>query len=221
GLGRFAAYVPLSVLAGILISVGLSIMDVRGLRQLKHVPRADAAVLVMVLVVTVFFDLIQAVALGVALASMLFMKRMGDEGARRSRVGAIDEFVGEPAHPEEVALFGRHANKVMVKHLHGPLHFGFTSSLQDMAAKLPFTPYVVVRMVDVPFIDQSGLNALMELVADLEARGSAVFITELQEQPREVLAGVGLAPGHLPAGRVLPELADVLFSITTRERAAA
>ena len=221
GLGRYAAFVPLSVLAGILISVGVSIMDVRGLKQLRHVPRADAVVLAMVLVVTVFFDLIQAVALGVALSSMLFMKRMGDEGALRSKVAAFDEFVGEPAHPEEAALFGRLAHKVMVKHFHGPLHFGFTSSLQDMAAKLRFTPYVVIRMIDVPFVDQSGLNALMELVVDLETRGSTVFITELQEQPAEVLAGSGLAPGRLPAEQVLAEFPDVLTHISARERTAA
>ncbi len=221
GLGRYAAFVPLSVLAGILISVGVSIMDVRGLKQLRHVPRADAVVLAMVLVVTVFFDLIQAVALGVALSSMLFMKRMGDEGALRSKVAAFDEFVGEPAHPEEAALFGRLAHKVMVKHFHGPLHFGFTSSLQDMAAKLRFTPYVVIRMIDVPFVDQSGLNALMELVVDLETRGSTVFITELQEQPAEVLAGSGLAPGRLPAEQVLAEFPDVLTHISARERTTA
>ncbi len=221
GLGRYAAFVPLSVLAGILISVGLSIMDVRGLKQLRHVPRADAVVLAMVLVVTVFFDLIQAVALGVALSSMLFMKRMGDEGALRTKVASFDEFIGEPAHPEEAALFGRLAQKVMVKHLHGPLHFGFTSSLQDLAAKLRFTPYVVIRMVDVPFVDQSGLNALTELVVDLEARGTAVFITELQEQPKQVLAGAGLAPGRLPKGQVLDEFPDVLTHISARENAAA
>lgn len=219
GLGSFAAYVPLSVLAGILISVGLAIMDVRGVKQLWHVPRADAVVLAMVLVVTVFFDLIQAVALGVALSSMLFMKRMGDEGALRSKIGAFGDFVGEPAHPEEAALFGRLAKKVMVKHFHGPLHFGFTSSLQDMAVKLRFTPYVVIRMVDVPFVDQSGLNALVELVTDLQARGSAVFITELQEQPRQVLAGA--APGLLPAAQVLAEFPDVLTHISARESAAA
>ncbi len=107
----------------------------------------------------------------------------------------------------------------MVKHFHGPLHFGFTSSLQDMAVKLRFTPYVVIRMVDVPFVDQSGLNALVELVTDLQARGSAVFITELQEQPRQVLAGA--APGLLPAAQVLAEFPDVLTHISARESAAA
>jgi len=221
GLGRYAAHVPLAVLAGILLSVGLGIMDTRGLKQLKHVPRADASVLALVLVITVFFDLIQAVALGVALASLLFMKRMGDEGARRSQVGKFDEFVDEPLDPAEAALFGALAPKVMVKHLRGPLHFGFTSSLQDMAAVMRFTPYVVIRMVDVPFVDQSGLNALMELVVDLEERGSAVFITELQEQPARVLAGVGLAPGRLPASQVLAGFPDVLSRISEHEGAAA
>jgi SulP family sulfate permease len=221
GLGRYAAFIPLSVLAGILISVGLGIMDIRGLKQLRHVPRADAVVLALVLVFTVFFDLIQAVALGVALASMLFMKRMGDEGTRLSRVAPLHEFVGEPAHPEERVALGRLADKVLVKHLHGPLHFGFTSALQDMAAKLPFTPYVVIRMLDVPFIDQSGLNTLMELVSDLDARGTEVFITDLQEQPEQLLRDSGTAPGLLPESHVLESFADVVPAIAARELAAA
>ncbi|MEZ5964267.1 MAG: SulP family inorganic anion transporter [Planctomycetota bacterium] len=215
GLGRFAAYIPLSVLAGILIAVGVGIMDFRGLKQLAHVPRADAAVLVLVLVFTVFFDLIQAVALGVALASMLFMKRMGDESSRRTRVSTLADFVRESASPEETSLLGAPAHQVAVKHLHGPLHFGFTSALQDLAATLPNTPYLVIRMADVPFVDQSGLNALREVITDLQARGTQVLVTELQEQPAQVLGASGLAPGIVPSTHVLASLSDLL-----RERLA-
>jgi SulP family sulfate permease len=75
GLGSLAAYIPLSVLAGLLIPIGFKIIDIKGLKHLLRVPRADAAVLILVLVITTFGSLIQAVGLGVALASILFMKR--------------------------------------------------------------------------------------------------------------------------------------------------
>ena len=76
GAGVYAAKIPLSVLAGILITVGIGIIDYRGLKHLAHVPRADAIVLIIVLILTVFVDLIQAVATGLILASILFMKQM-------------------------------------------------------------------------------------------------------------------------------------------------
>ncbi|MEO8656689.1 MAG: SulP family inorganic anion transporter, partial [Ramlibacter sp.] len=78
GLGQFASAIPLSVLAGLLIPVGLAIIDYKGLKHLRHVPRADAAVLVLVLLMTVFGNLIHAVGLGVVLACVLFMKKTGD-----------------------------------------------------------------------------------------------------------------------------------------------
>jgi SulP family sulfate permease len=88
-----------------------------------------------------------------------------------------------------------------------------------MAAGMPHTEYVVIRMVDVPFIDQSGLNALMELIVDFQTRGSTVIITELQEQPRNVLARAGIAPGRLPREHVLREFPEVVPAIDERERA--
>ena len=217
GLGRFAQYIPIAVLAGILLSVGLSIMDIRGMKQLRYAPRADAAVLILVLVFTVFFDLIQAVALGLALASLLFMKRMGDESARRTRLGGLGDFVDPPADDVEKKLHEQLHDKVHVKHLHGPVHFGYTSALQDMAANLPHTPYLVLRMGDVPFMDQSGLNALIDIVKDISLRGTEVFITELQPQPEQLLKDGGLAPGLVPAEHLAAHLDTVLPVIARRE----
>jgi sulfate permease, SulP family len=225
GLGRYAEYVPLSVLAGILISVGVGIMDVKGIRQLRHVPRADAVVLVLVLFFTVFFDLIQAVALGVALASLLFMRQMGEESRLRSRVATFDDAADRAfgdasralAPGEDERLPEALQGKIVVKHLHGPLHFGFTGALQDLAATIPKTPYLVIRMREVPYMDQSGLNTLIETISDLHVRGTEVFVTELQPQPANMLRESGTAPGMVPEANVMERFADVVPAISVRE----
>ena len=103
GLGSLAAYIPLSVLAGLLISVGIAIIDYRGIKDLRYVPKSDAAVMIVVLAWTVFGNLIHAVAAGVVLASLLFMKRIGDLAEQRTTVtplgghGGGGDGVGDPA----------------------------------------------------------------------------------------------------------------------------
>ncbi|HPQ40293.1 MAG TPA: SulP family inorganic anion transporter, partial [bacterium] len=77
GLGRYVAWIPFPVLAGILITVGISIIDRKGLTDLFLIPRSDAVTLVVVLLLTVFLDLLQAVGAGMIIASVLFMKRAG------------------------------------------------------------------------------------------------------------------------------------------------
>ena len=82
-LGPIASKIPLSVLAGILITVGIGVMDYRGLKALGKMPKSDAIVIIVVLLLTVFLDLITAVAVGLILASIIFMKKMSDVTARQ------------------------------------------------------------------------------------------------------------------------------------------
>ena len=94
GLGRFVKFVPLSVLSGILITVGIGIIDFKGLKDLFKIPRADAVVLVSVLLLTVFVDLLIAVGIGMVIASVLFMKRAGDlveSGYHSAEISTFDK----------------------------------------------------------------------------------------------------------------------------------
>ena len=132
GLGRFAAYIPLSVLAGLLIPVGLAIIDYKGLKHLWHVPRADAAVLLIVLAITVFGNLIYAVGVGVVLASILFMKKAGDLAEANTSI----EPLAEEPWDDELQIHKTHPGKIYIKHLYGPLFFGSAAAFQDLAAAL-------------------------------------------------------------------------------------
>ena len=197
GAGVYAAQIPLAVLAGILITVGIGIIDYKGFRHIPHVPRADAVVMLIVLVLTVFVDLIQAVAAGMILSSILFMKQMSDQGGRRVTISPLRDYLKEVPWDDE-NIPASITDKIFVKHLDGPLFFGFAPAFQEMAKTLPDILVVIFRMKRVPYIDQTGLYALEEVIMDLEKRGIAVVMTGLKAQHVRMLRRINLIPGLIP-----------------------
>ena len=195
GLGALASYIPLSVLAGLLIPIGFKIIDVKGLKHLLRVPRADAVVLILVLLITTFGSLIQAVGIGLLLASLLFMKQASDIGEKGLEVGTLAGFDGEKPWQDEVEFYELYKDKVYIKHLYGPLFFGFTSHFQDEVNNIPDeVEPLIIRMDRVPYIDQSGLYALENAVLDLEKKGVDVMLTAVQEQPKDKLISIDIVP---------------------------
>jgi SulP family sulfate permease len=195
GAGQFAAYIPLSVLAGLLIPVGFAIIDYKGLRHLRDVPRADAVVLLMVLSITVFGNLIYAVGVGIVLASVLFMKKASDLAEAESSV----EPLKEDPWQDEAELYARYKDRIFVKHLYGPLFFGFTARFQELASALsPDIRALIIRMERVPYIDQSGLYALEDAILPLRQRNVIVLLTGVQSQPNDMLRKINIVPDLIP-----------------------
>lgn len=195
GLGSLAAHIPLSVLAGLLIPIGFKIIDFKGLKHLLTVPRADLIVLLIVLAITTFGSLIQAVGIGVTLAALLFMKKSADLAEKGLDVDSVSEFDGLKPWQDETEFYEKYKDKVIIKHLYGPLFFGFTSSFKDGITALENSvSALIIRMDRVPYIDQSGLYALEDSIFDLGERGIKVFIVGLQEQPLEMMEGIGIIP---------------------------
>lgn len=199
GAGKYAAYIPIPVLAGILIPVGFNIIDARGLKHLLLVPRSDAFVLVLVLLITTFGNLIYAVALGVILASVLFMKRSGDIAEKGTSGSTLAEFKGEKPWDDEKRLFEEFRNSIYVKHLYGPLFFGFTSHFLKLFKNLDERIKVlIIRMDRVPYIDQTGLYAMEETLFDLNKKGIKVIFIGLQSQPRDMFRSIDIIPDLIP-----------------------
>lgn len=206
GLGRFAGYIPLSVLAGLLIPVGLAIIDYKGFRHLARIPRADAAVLLIVMGMTVFGNLIHAVAIGVVLASILFMKKMSDLTEANSHVG---ELTDQPWSDEEKVLEA-HPRHVYIKHMYGPLFFGSASRFQEMASTIAAkAALLVIRMEQVPYVDQSGLYALEQVALDLRQKGGQVALTGVQEQPLSMLRGLRIVPDLISEDMLFADMESV------------
>ena len=256
GLGTLVGYIPLCVLAGLLISVGVAIIDYRGLKDLRYVPKSDAAVMIVVLLWTVFGNLIHAVAAGIILASLLFMKKVGDLAENRTTVtplgdakdasantaavgdaaapnaassetaaigsGAWDSADPEPSwddEPDDAAEIASPSDGVVVKHLYGPLFFGFSSGFRDLVERLPTgTRMLVIRMERVPHIDQSGLYVLEDAVLELTRRGTDVVLTGLQPQVADRLRRINLVPDLIPEERLFDDFATFRDWLATTKR---
>ncbi|MCG8326668.1 MAG: SulP family inorganic anion transporter [Chitinophagales bacterium] len=195
GLGPIVAYIPNAVLAGILITVGIGIIDYKGLKHLRSVPRSDAAVMIAVLLLTVFVDLLVAVALGLILAAILFMKKISDVVEYRTNSAPLKEFAREVPWKDEGNIIEQIGDKIYIKHLDGPLFFGFASRFQQMVNALPEIKVVILRMEKVPYVDQSGLYAMEEAVLGLRQRGIVVAFTGLHGQPKDMFEQINLLPG--------------------------
>ena len=207
GLGKLAGYIPLSVLAGLLIPIGFKIIDTKGLKHLLIVPRADAIVLILVLLVTTFGSLIQAVGMGLLLACLLFMKQVGDIGKKGMEVGTLAGFDGEKPWQDEVEFYNKYKDRVYIKHLYGPLFFGFTSHFQEEIKNIPEgVKALIIRMDRVPYIDQSGLYALENAVMDLHKKNIDVLLTAIQKQPKDKLNSLNLVPELIPKEHLFTDI---------------
>lgn len=198
GLGPLVGQVPNAVLAGILLTVGISIIDYKGIRNMRVIPRADAVVMIAVLLLTVFIGLLEAVAIGMLLSSLLFMKTISDVVEHRHISAPLTSYSSEIPWNDEIGLLEKVGDKVYIKHLDGPLFFGFASRFQEMSKVMPGVRVVVFRMKKVPYIDQSGMLAMEEAVLDLQRQNITVAMTGLQAQPKAMLEGIKLIPNILP-----------------------
>ena len=208
GLGPLVGQVPNAVLAGILLTVGISIIDYKGIRNMRVIPRADAVVMIAVLLLTVFIGLLEAVAIGMLLSSILFMKTISDVVEHRHVSAPLTSYSSEIPWNDEIGLLEKVGDKVYIKHLDGPLFFGFASRFQEMSKVMPGVKVVVFRMKKVPYIDQSGMLAMEEAVLDLQRQNITVAMTGLQAQPKAMLEGIKLIPNILPKQFVFDNFDD-------------
>lgn len=195
GLSGIVQYIPNGVLAGILITVGIGIIDYKGFRHLRAVPRGDAVVMLLVLILTVFVGLLEAVAIGMVMATVLFMKKSADTVEMGAHGSNLEEFSQDKPWSDDADLIERVGERVYIKHLNGPIFFGFVSSFQLMMQKLPTVEIVVIRMARVPYVDQSGLYALEDAILELQSRGVAVVFTGMSDQVRSMMERINLIPG--------------------------
>ena len=199
-----ASAIPAAVLAGILVTVGISVMDYRGLRAIPTLPRdvklgklgisSEVIVMLIVMLLATFWNLVYAVGIGLVIASLMFMKKIGDSTANQSKLITLpnDKSLDEE---EVVDIDGDGIADIVIKQIMGPLFFGSADGFQKLAKKIPSSAQIIVfRLETMNYIDQSGLYAFEEILMDLSEQGKTLYLVDLQKQPRYMMERVELVP---------------------------
>ena len=205
GLGPVASKIPAAVLAGILITVGIGVMDYKGLKAIPSLPRdikigplklsSEVLVMIIVLLLSTFWNLVYAVGIGLVIASLMFMKKIGDLTAQSSDVKPLKE----EAWKDEIGFPEKLKEEVFIKHIKGPLFFGTTSDFQLLAKQIPKTAStVVIRLEKMPYIDQSGLYAMEDVLVDLRKDDINVLFVGLLNQPKLMMERIDIIPDLIP-----------------------
>lgn len=213
GAGEYARLIPLPVLAGILVSVGIGIIDYKGIKHIAHVPKSDAIVMIIVITLTVFVDLLQAVAVGLVLASVLFMKHMGDVAESKAVSTTLDDFHNFHLKDDEKNIAEGIKDQVYIQHFDGPIFFGFTAHFKSMLQELPEVSVVIFRMQNVPTIDQTGMYALEDAILDLQSKDITVIIVGIQQQPLDMLKNIKLIPNLISPDYICDDFDDAIHGL--------
>jgi SulP family sulfate permease len=197
-LAPLMSYVPLAVLAAVLVMVAWYMAEVESFRHLMHGPLGDRMVLLVTFGLTVVFDLTVAIEVGIVLAAFLFMHSMSEVVAVESRISLVEEDEDDFAHPPQADQRAQLPQGVEAFQISGPLFFAVANRLDDVLNQFTTTPRVfILRMRLVPLIDVSGVRALRQMIERCRRNGTRVILSGLRRQPSEILAQMGLqADGH-------------------------
>ena len=177
--------IPLAALAGVLIVTAVRMVDATSARSIMRSTRSDALVFVLTAVVTVAFDLILAVEVGIGVAVLLALRALARaSGVSRERVDPA-ETVDED---EEHELLGEH---IAVYRLDGGLFFGASQRFLDELTEVSAVRVVILRLGFLQVLDATGAHALGEIVKSLERRGVTVLLCGVRDQHRKALEAVG------------------------------
>ncbi|WP_047548642.1 SulP family inorganic anion transporter [Psychroserpens sp. Hel_I_66] len=222
GLGPIASKIPAAVLAGILITVGIGVMDYKGLKAISSLPKdikigpvklsSEVLIMMVVLLLSTFWDLIYAVGIGLIIASLMFMKKIGDLTAKRSDVKPLKEevWLDEAGFPSLLK------EDVFIKHVKGPLFFGYTSDFQALSKQIPDTAKtVVIRLGLMHYIDQSGLYALEDVLLDLKKKKINVLFVNLAKQPKFMMERIDIIPDLIPTEHIFKDFNSCMEWVKT------
>lgn len=214
-LGPIASQIPAAVLAGILVTVGIGVMDYKGLKAIPKMPQSEVIIMLVVLLLSVFWNLVFAVGIGLVLAALIFMKKIGDSAASRSKVVSLQK--ADELHlpwADEIIFPDNLKQQVFIKRMAGPLFFANTSDFQELAKQIPDTAtHLIIRMERVPYIDQSGLYAIEDLVLRLKQSTIKVLLVNLTEQPRMMMENIDIIPDLISEQEIFNDFKQAMVHI--------
>jgi sulfate permease, SulP family len=211
GAGSIASDIPKAVLAGILIKVGTDIIDWGYLKRLRTVPKAGVVIMTTVLVTTVAIDLLLAVAIGMVMASFLFMQRMTD--VQISNIHAITKPDNDVVslNEQEMQIMQRADGKILLFHLSGLMSFSSAKALIRRHSEVSDYKVMLLDLTEVPAIDYTTSQALENIIIDTINAGHDVYIVGVKKSVKDMLDQQGVLK-HVNEKRIFQQRNDALLS---------
>ena len=182
----YASLIPMPTIAAILFIVAYNMCGWRNIRNtVKTAPKSDIAVLFVTLILTVVFDLVVAIGVGMVMAALLFMKRMADVTEAHAWVDVDDE----DTDPDNI-LLKKIPKNTRVFEINGPMFFAATDKYKYVLSDKDID-VLCIRMRNVPAIDATGVEALMRIVKRCERHNVKVVFSHVNEQPMKVMRKAG------------------------------
>ena len=182
----YASLIPMPTIAAILFIVAYNMCGWRNIRNtVKTAPKSDIAVLFVTLILTVVFDLVVAIGVGMVMAALLFMKRMADVTEAHAWIDVDDE----DTDPDNI-LLKKIPQNTRVFEINGPMFFAATDKYKYVLSDKEID-VLCIRMRNVPAIDATGVEALMRIVKRCQRHNVKVVFSHVNEQPMKVMTKAG------------------------------
>lgn len=193
--------IPAAVLAGILVTVGISVMDYRGLKAVKILPKdiklkglglsSEVIIMFTVMLLATFWNLVYAVGIGLLIACIFFMKKSGDSMCELSQV----RFSSKEKLNDKIELLdidGDGKPDIAIKQIVGPLFFGSYDSFQRLISKIPNSVSIIIFKLDsMNYIDQSGMYVIEEIITAINKDNRQAYFSGLQNLPKLMFEKMG------------------------------
>lgn len=191
GAGGLAKNIPHAVLAGILVKVGSDIIDWNFLKRLNRAPLAGVLIMFTVFFITVFVDLISAVAVGMVMASFLFLKRMTD--MQIESITTITQPGEEtPLNNDEAEIMAQANGRILLYHLRGPLSFGAAKGMIRRLAAFREYDALVLDLSDITAVDFTSSRAIDDMINDAQAAQRHVFLVGARASLKQYFEKLGI-----------------------------
>lgn len=218
GMGKYVSNIPRVVLSAILINVGFEIIDFKSLKILFYLPRTDMVIMLSVMMLTIFTNLLEAIAAGMILSAFFFMKKLNDISIEKSKLGELTEFLNESNTADINDQIDLIKGSVYVKSINGPLFWGLSRKFYDILSFNKKIRHIVLYLGNLAYVDQSALTALEDAFHLFRKLGINVYMVNIPKQANELFIKTKFIPNLLPEKHIYKTYEDLVIDILKKQK---
>ena len=214
--GEYTAYIPVAVLAAILIHVGISIIDWNFLKRIHQVPLFSAALMVSTLIMAVAFDLVTAVLIGVFIANLVTIRRLSE--IQLDNINLCNAEDAQYLSASEKQLLTSMADSVQLLNISGPIGFGVARGLKQSVSKSNQNKTLLIDLTDANFVGITSTIAIEEIIVSCQNQGREILLSSVCDRVRNDFNQLQLLE-KIPADHVFNTRLDAFNFLKNRVRA--